>query len=71
MHNSSIDSGLPIDFKLLRFLVQRVRATELAVLLHLQPLSLLLLVARRGIVPALALAARQVHGVTHCCRLTR
>ena len=51
---------------LLRFLVRRVLPAEPAVLAELQPLRRLLLVLRRAVVPALAVAARQMNDVSHC-----
>jgi hypothetical protein len=45
--------------------MRRVLATEAAVLAELEPLGRLLLVFRRAVVPALALAARQMNNVSH------
>ena len=50
---------------LLRFLVRRVLPAEAAVLAELQPLRRLLLVLRRAVVAALALAAREMNDVAH------
>jgi hypothetical protein len=43
----------------------RVLTAEAAVLVELDPLRRLLLVLRRAVIPALALAARQVNDIAH------
>src|SRR6185295_14991083 len=52
--------------KSLRLFMRRVFAAEAAVLVELDPLRRLLLVLRRAVVPALAVAARHVNDVSHC-----
>jgi hypothetical protein len=42
-----------------------VLAAETAVLVELDPLSRLLLVLRRAVIPALAVAAREMNDVSH------
>jgi hypothetical protein len=43
-----------------------MRLAEAAELLHVQALGRLLLVARRAVVPTLALATRELNDVSHC-----
>ena len=45
--------------------MRRMLATEAAVLAELEPLRRLLLVLRRAVIPALAVAARHVNDVAH------
>ena len=45
--------------------MSRMFATEAAELAELEPLRRLLLVLRRAVVPALAVAAREVNDVSH------
>ena len=53
------------ESNLLNFLVNRVLAVEGAILHLLEPLRHRALVARRGVVAALALGARQNREITH------
>ena len=47
--------------------MRRVLPAEAAVLAELEPLRRLLLVLRRAVVPALAVAAREMNDVSHGC----
>src|SRR5688572_24172627 len=47
--------------------MRRVLAAEAAELREFDPLCRLLLVLRRAVVPALAVAAGQMNDVSHCC----